>query len=229
MQVVIVAGGLGTRLGNLTKDRPKSLIPVNGKPFLQHQVESLKQNGIQDIVLCIGHLGNQIQETLGDGSKYGVKVRYSIEDRLLGTAGAIKKAENLLDDTFFTMYGDSYLFLDFAKIMNFFTSFNKSALMTVYKNFNLYDTSNTAIKDNLVRRYNKVDITEDMVYIDYGVNLFRKSVLDIIPEGVHYPLEKVFNQLIDKNQLLAFEVKKRFYEIGSFEGLMEFEKFIREQ
>jgi len=155
MQVAILAGGLATRLGDLTRNRPKSLVQIQGKPFLEYQLELLKRGGIEDIVLCIGHMGEQIEQRLGDGRRYGVSIKYSHEDKLLGTAGALKKAEALLDDPFFTMFGDSFVNLEFSRVMSYFHSHNKLALMTVYRNHDRYDRSNTEVEGNLVKRFSK--------------------------------------------------------------------------
>ena len=220
---------MATRLGELTKKRPKSLVEVLDKPFLAYQLELLKSNGITDIVLCIGHLGTQIKDTFGDGSKYGVRINYSLEEIPLGTAGALKNAESLLRDTFYVMYGDSYLFLDFRKIMSYFLAQNKLGLDTVLKNHDSYDKSNTAINGNMVTKYSKVDKSPDMIYIDYGATLFKKDVLQLIPEKQKYALEDVFVRLIEMKQLLAFEVNARFYEIGSLQGLKDFEAYAREK
>ena len=227
MQVAILAGGLATRLGDLTRDRPKSMVKVLGKPFLEYQLELLRQSGIKNIILCIGYMGEKIKRHFGSGKRYGVDIRYSVEDTPLGTAGALKKAANLLDDIFFTMYGDSYLFLDFSQVMSYFASQNKLALMTVYKNFNCYDRSNTVVEGNLIKRFSKQQKTRDMVYIEYGANIFRKEVLDMIPENRFYSLDHLFPRLIEQKQLLAFEVRERFYEIGSPPGLTEFAEFIK--
>jgi NDP-sugar pyrophosphorylase family protein len=227
IQVVILAGGFATRLGQLTTNRPKSLIDVRGKPFLAYQLELLQAAGITDIVLCTGHLGKQIQDTFGDGSKHGVRIRYSQEDKPLGTAGALKNAESLLYDNFFVMYGDSYLSLDFPKITSFFALRNKLGLDTVFKNNDSYDQSNIVIKDNLVAKYSKTEKTKDMVYIDYGAALFRKEALQLIPENCFSSIEELFLRLIDRKQLFAFEVTERFYEIGSPQGLKDFEEFAR--
>ncbi len=227
IQVVILAGGLATRLGNLTESRPKSLVELLGKPFLAYQLELLKNSGITDVVLCTGHLGAQIQETFGDGGRHGVHIRYSPEEKPLGTAGALKNAEPLLKDIFILMYGDSYLFLDFPKIMSFFLSQNKLGLDTVFKNNDDYDKSNIAIKNNLVAKYSKVEKTKDMIYIDYGAAIFRKEVLRQIPENRFSSMEDLFIRLIGMEQLLAFEVNERFYEIGSPQGLKDFEEFAR--
>ena len=226
MQVVILAGGMGTRLGDITKSLPKSLVTVKGRPFLAYQLDILKKHGGRNVVLCIGHLGEQIRDWFGNGRSLGINISYSIEDKLLGTAGALKKAEPMLEDTFFTMYGDSYVFLDFKKVMQYFQANNEIALMTVFKNNNLYDKSNTSIAEDLVSKYSKTDITSDMVYIDYGVNAFKKQALSLVPENTVYPLESLFTRLIEERELLAYKVKERCYEIGSVKGLEEFTSYI---
>ncbi|MBU4573591.1 MAG: NTP transferase domain-containing protein, partial [Proteobacteria bacterium] len=97
MQAAVIAGGLGTRLGALTKDIPKPLVPVAGRPFLEHQLGLLKAGGVDKVVLCIGHLGEQIQAFVGDGSRWGLEVAYSLDgSTLLGTGGSLKKAAPLL-------------------------------------------------------------------------------------------------------------------------------------
>jgi NDP-sugar pyrophosphorylase family protein len=227
MQVAILAGGLATRLKPLTAKIPKSLVSIQGKTFLEYQLEFLKAGGITDIVLCIGYLGQQIEKSFGDGGKFGVRIRYSNEgDNLLGTAGAIKKAGSLLGDEFFVMYGDSFLFLDFTSIMCYFKNQNKLALMTVYRNRGRYDKSNTVVAGNLVRRYSKQTVTGEMEYIDYGATILRQPVLELVPADRPCSLEELFPRLIERDELLAYEVKDRFYEIGSPEGLQEFNKYI---
>ncbi len=227
MQVAILAGGLATRLGDLTRDRPKSMVEVWGEPFVEYQLDLLRRSGIKNIILCIGNRGEQIQRHCGNGKRYGVNIKYSFEDKLFGTAGALKKAEALLNDVFFTIYGDSYLFLDFSAAMHYFKSQNKLALMTVYKNYDRYDRSNTVVEGNLVKKFSKKERTKDMVYIEYGANIFSKEALKMIPENQFYSLDDLFPRLIEMGELLAFEVKERFYEIGSPHGLKEFEEYIR--
>ena len=227
MQAAILAGGLARRLGDLTRDRPKSMVEAQGKPFLEYQLELLRRGGVKNIVLCIGYMGGQIERHFADGSRYGVNIRYSLEDKPLGTAGALKKAEALLDDVFFTMYGDSYLFLDFSATMRYFKSQNKLALMTVYKNYDRYDGSNTVVEGNLVKKFSKKEKAEDMVYIEYGANILNKEALNLIPESPPYPLDELFPRLIEMEELLAYEVKERFYEVGSPQGLEDFEQYIK--
>jgi len=227
MQVAILAGGLATRLGELTRNQPKSTLKIRGKTFLEYQLELLRGVGIKDIILCLGHMGEQIERHFGNGRNYGVNIDYSYEEKPLGTAGALKKAENMLDDPFFTMYGDSYLSLDFSAAMRYFKSRNKLALMTVYKNYDRYDKSNTAIEGDLVKKFSKQEKTEDMVYIDYGANIFSKEALNLIPESQFYPMDELFPRLIEMEELLAYEVKERFYEVGSPQGLKDFEQYIK--
>jgi N-acetyl-alpha-D-muramate 1-phosphate uridylyltransferase len=227
MQIAILAGGLATRLGDLAKSQPKSLIRIRGKPFLEYQLEFLKRGGIEDIVLCIGHLGEHIEQYFGNGKKYGVKIRYSREDKLLGTAGAFKRAEALLNDPFFIMFGDSFVSLSFSRVMSYFRSWNKLALMTVYRNYDRYDRSNTEVKGNLVTKFSKKQKTRDMVYVEYGVDIFRKEVLNMVPTNENYSLDDLFQRLVAQQELLAFEVNERFYEIGSLHGLKEFEQLVK--
>ena len=229
IQAVILAGGLATRLGELTTKCPKSMVKLLDKPFLTYQLELLRASGIIDIVLCIGHLGIQIMDTFRDGSKFGMHIRYSAEDKPLGTAGALKHAESLLAKPFFVMYGDSYLFLDLPKVMSYFLSQDKLALATVFRNQDAYVRSNMVIRGNMVLEYNKLKKSKDMVYIDYGASIFTKEALHLVPENHVYSLEDLFIRLIEKEQLLAFEVNDRFYEIGSPQDLKDFEAFVKGQ
>lgn len=227
MQVAIIAGGLATRLGELSQSQPKSMIMIKGKPFLEYQLEALKKSGITNVLLCTGHLGQQIEEYFGDGSRFGMNINYSQEDKLMGTAGALKQAGPKLLDVFFTLYGDSYLCVDFKLALSHFKSKGKLAMMSVYKNRDMYDKSNTAVEDGMVKRYSKREKTRDMVYIEYGANIFDKDVLGMIPQDKRYGLEDLFPRLIEKGELAAFEVKERFYEVGSHQGIKDFTEFIQ--
>ena len=227
MQVVILAGGLATRLRPLTNTIPKSLVEICDKPFLEYQLDFLEAGEIEDVVLCVSHQGKKIEEYFGNGRKFGLNIRYSYEKKgLLGTAGALKNAEHLLRDKFFVMYGDSYLFLDFVSVMSYFNELNKLGLMVVYKNYDRYDRSNVVVEGSLVKHYSKKEKTKDMIYIDYGASIFRKKALELVPPNQVYSLEEFLDQLIEQEELLAYEVNKRFHQIGSPEGLEEFREFI---
>jgi len=226
--MVILCGGLATRLGSLAKNIPKSMIDIHGKPFLEYQIEQLKKHNIKNIILCVGHLSEKIEEYFKDGSNFDVNIKYSYDgDKQLGPIGALKNAEPLLDDLFFIMYGDSYLSVDFQKVHSFFKQHNKPACMVVYKNKDKHDKSNLIIKNNIVIGYGGKNRTKDMIYIDYGTSLITKKTLDIVPKNMFYTTGEFFSKLIKKHELLAFEAKKRFYHIGNPQALEELGDFIK--
>jgi MurNAc alpha-1-phosphate uridylyltransferase len=220
--VAILAGGLATRLRPITETIPKAMVEVAGKPFVEHQIELLRRNGLTKIVICAGYLGEQIESFLGDGSKFGVTVKYSYDgDKLLGTGGALKKAEQLLDDSFYVLYGDSYLDINYQDIGKHFAEGNHLGLMTVYPNSDQWDKSNVLYEDGIVKRYDKRNPSGDMKYIDYGLGLLKKQVLEEIPANEVHDLSDLYSDLSKRGQLLGFEVDTRFYEIGSHSGLEE--------
>lgn len=239
MQMVILAGGKATRLLPLTSNLPKSMLKIAGRPFLEYQLELLKEYEVKDILICLGYKGELMMDYFGNGEKFGVRLSYSFDgERLLGTAGALKKAYKLLDENFFLMYGDSYLPYNYKKIEEFFNGStgspsrlwrersDKLSLMVIYKNKNRYDKSNIAIQDGLVRIYVKDLKGENLEYIDAGLSILKKEVLNLVPEDEAYDLQDLYRILISEEEMLAYEVKQRFYEIGSFEGLEEFRKLV---
>lgn len=227
-QIVILAGGKATRLYPLTKEIPKSLIPINDIPFIAHQIQLFKRNNISEIVLCVGTFSDKIIEYLGDGSKFGISIKYSVEDpsQLLGTLGALRKAYDLLEEHFFVIWGDSYLEVDYQKILKAFLDSKKLGLMTAYKNENKLERSNTSIRDGMVIGYDKQQ-NDNFQYVDYGLSIFRKKVLDHFPAGENLDLSLLNKKLISINELAAYEVKERFYEIGSFTGIRELELHLK--
>jgi len=228
MQMVILCGGLATRLGDIAKNTPKSMIDIHGKPFLEYQINLLKKHHVEDIILCVGHLSEKIETYFGDGKKHGVNIRYSHDgEKPLGPIGALKKAESLLNDVFFTMYGDSYVFVDYKKAYNHFIKQDKLAMMTSYQNSDKYDKSNLVIKNDKIIQYSGKK-TKDMNYIDYGVSIFRKNMLEQIPDNTFFSTKDLYTNLVENEELLAFEINKRFYHIGNFDALNEFKKYIKE-
>jgi N-acetyl-alpha-D-muramate 1-phosphate uridylyltransferase len=229
MQAVILAGGLGTRLGHLTGGLPKPMVDINGKPFLELLLESLQQQGFRDFVLCIGHRGATIQDHFGDGTQLGIGIRYSVEQEdLLGTAGAVKQAEPFLRDEFFLIYADSYLRMDYKHAHAQFRASDCLGMMVVLRNENQYEHSNVVVEDGFVTVYDKACPTPQMHYINFGVSLLRKEALALVPPGVPYSQESWFQDLIRSRNLMAFETFERFYEIGSPGGLMEFRHLVAE-
>jgi NDP-sugar pyrophosphorylase family protein len=225
--VAILAGGLATRLRPLTDAVPKALINVCGEPFLAHQIRLLRSQGIRRVVLCLGYLGEKIKKQFGDGTQYEMKIEYSFDGpKLLGTGGALKRALSLLPIEFFVLHGDSYLPINYSSVAKAFRDSGKSALMTVLRNENRWDTSNVNFDGKEIRRYDKKNPTKDMRYIDYGLGVLRTSVLASWPDSQPFDLADVYRDLAENEELAGFEVTQRFYEIGSKEGLAELETLL---
>jgi len=219
--VAILAGGLATRLHPITEKIPKSLVPVAGKPFLAHQLELLHARKIRRAVLCGGHLGEMIQRDFGSEA-CGIKLDYSFDgEKLLGTGGAIKHALPLLGEEFFVLYGDSYLPIEYAPIAEFFHRSRKLGLMTVYRNEGKYDTSNVVFSDGDIVVYDKKNRSPEMQHIDYGLSLFKAKAFESYSASQSFDLAEVMGKLVREKQLAGYEVRQRFYEMGSPAGLAE--------
>jgi NDP-sugar pyrophosphorylase family protein len=228
--LALLAGGLATRLRPLTLTMPKSMIEVAGEPFIAHQLRLAAGQGITEIVICAGHLGEQIEAYVGDGASFGCRVRYSFDgDRPLGTGGALRNALPLLINPFFVMYGDSYLRTPFAPILRAFERMKLPALMTVYRNIGRWDASNVEFVDGAIRRYDKVDRTPEMLHIDYGLGILDPGVLRDRPADACFDLVSLYGDLIRRGLLAGFEVRERFYEIGSPAGLSETDSILRQR
>jgi NDP-sugar pyrophosphorylase family protein len=228
--VVILAGGLATRLRPVTEKIPKSLVPVAGKPFLAHQLELLRSRGICRAVLCVGYLGDMIQHDFGDGSAFGIQLDYSFDGpQLLGTGGAVKQALPLLGEEFFVLYGDSYLPVEYRPVAEFFRRSAKLGCMTVYRNEGRYDTSNVVFREGEIAVYDKKKRLPEMRHIDYGLSLFKASVFNSYPPGQPFDLTEVMGKLVREKQLAGYEVRERFYEMGSPAGLAELEKLLQQR
>jgi len=227
LPIVILAGGLATRLRPLTEKIPKALVEVAGRPFLEHQIELLKRNAIEEVILCVGYLGEMIEERYGDGETLGIKIRYSFDGpKLLGTGGAIKNALALLPDTFFVLYGDSYLPVDYQAVAAAFREAGKPALMTVYANADAWDTSNVWFEHGRIRLYSKREKLTEMRYIDYGLMICTRQIFDDSPNDILFDLADTLEDLSRTGQLAGHEVNQRFYEIGSPAGLAELDRLL---
>ena len=224
--VAIIAGGLATRLYPITLSTPKSMIEIAGRPFIHYQLSVLKQNGVSNILLCVGNLGSQIQEYVNDGKAWGLEVEYSYDGQVpLGTGGAIKEGLSKLSEKFFVMYGDSYLNIDFKQVWMHFENSTKSALLVIYHNRDNFDRSNILIKNGKILEYKK-EQSSGMEYIDYGLSIMNRRNFDDWPEGAAFDLGDVYRKLIASGDIVTFEAKPRFYEIGSKKGMQDTEKYL---
>lgn len=227
-QVVILAGGLGSRMHPRTEHLPKFLLPVAGRPFGERLLARLAAAGFGHALLCIGHMGSLVRQAIGDGTAFGLQVQYSDEgEAKLGTAGALRHALAALAPSFLVTYGDSFLPFDYmAPLADLCAHPQAQGTMAVYRNDNRFDTSNTAVSGDLVVRYEKRRVPDDQAtdldHIDYGAIALRRTVIEALPPGPR-GLDDIQRRLASEGTLRAFPARDRFFEIGSAQGLLDLE------
>jgi MurNAc alpha-1-phosphate uridylyltransferase len=230
MQAVVLAGGLATRMHPRTLTIPKAMLEVAGRPFIDWQLEKLRACGFDDVVLCVAFLAEQVHAHVGDGARYSVKVRYSDEGpSLLGTAGAIRKALDLLAPTFLVTYGDSYLPFDYAEPLRLLDAeADCSGVMSIYENRGAWDTSNVEPDASAawVKRYEKGRPDLQFSHIDYGAIALRRDVIAELPLGEARGLDTIQSALAAQKRLRAVVARDRFFEIGSPEGLSTLDRWL---
>ncbi len=227
LPVAILAGGLGTRLGDLAKGVPKALVPVLGRPFLFHQLELLRERGVDRVVLLVGHMGEAIRDATAANPIDGLAVECAFDPpTLLGTGGAVRNALPLLGDAFVILYGDSYLDIDPREVERSFRQSGRAGLMTVFRNEGRWDRSNVLFENGQIVRYDKLNPDAEMKHIDYGMNVFAARAFDDFPLAARFDLSDVHRRLIESGELAGFEATHRFYEIGSPAGLAEFTTYL---
>jgi len=225
--VVILCGGLATRLGDVTSKNPKCMISIAGQPFIFHQIHQLLRQNISEIFLCLGHLGDKVEQYLQTKSYPGLDIHYIYDgEQLLGTGGCIKNAITYLPEEFFILYGDSYLDINYAEVYNTYLFSEKSALLTIYKNQGLWDSSNVEMENNKIKLYSKKNINNNMAYIDYGLSIISPKVFDKINLDIPFDLSVIYEYLSKRKMLASFEAKNRFYEIGSKKGIVELDNYL---
>lgn len=231
LPVAVLAGGLATRLGQLTEKVPKSLLPVAGRPFIHWQLALLAQQGVTEAVLCVGHLGEQIRNAVGDGTRFGITVRYSFDGRArLGTGGALKRAVPMLGTAFFVLYGDSYLPCSFAAVQAAYEASGAPALITVFCNHDQWDKSNVLLRENRIVEYHKgAPRHAGMAHVDFGLGIVSAQSLARYPTGAAFDLADLYRELSQRSELAALEVTERFYEIGSIQGIEATERYLTNQ
>jgi N-acetyl-alpha-D-muramate 1-phosphate uridylyltransferase len=222
----ILAGGLGTRLGERVRDTPKALLEIAGRPFLLHQLALLAAHGAREAVVCVGYRGEQIEGVIGD-ERYGVRLRYSYDaPGLDGTLGAVRRALPLLGERFLVLYGDTYLRIAYEAVDAAWRDSGLPAVMTVLRNEGRWDTSNVVFRGDRVVRYDKRNPTPDMRWIDYGLGgLEARALAAVDPEEPD--LAVLYERLAARGELLGYEAVRRFYEIGTPESLAETDAFLR--
>ncbi|MFA5157408.1 MAG: nucleotidyltransferase family protein [Candidatus Omnitrophota bacterium] len=228
MKAVILAGGRGERLRPLTDAVPKPMIRIKGRPFLEHQLELLKKNGITSFLLCVGYLKEAVIDHFGDGSRFGLKIEYSTEGSFLGTAGAIKQAEGLLPGEFILLYGDSYLPIDYAALVDAWFKRDCSGLVVCYDNSLHIAQNNIYLSpDNRIISYNKRSPDSRANYVEAGVSILKKEILGLIPPAGQVSLEEEIFPLLARDGLLkGYPTSQRYYDIGAPERLKSIEEVL---
>jgi MurNAc alpha-1-phosphate uridylyltransferase len=224
MQAVVLAGGLATRMRPRTLTTPKILLEVAGRPFVDWQLEALAKAGYDDVVLCIAHLGEQVVDHVGDGARFGLNVWYADEgETLLGTAGALRAAlaQAPIAPTFLVTYGDSYLPFDYASPLRLLEAHDDDCdgVMSVYRNEGKWDSSNVKTDGEWIVAYEKGTTDPAFDFIDYGAIALRRAVIAALPAGQALGLDRVQTELARAHRLRAVVAERRFFEIGSPEGL----------
>jgi D-sedoheptulose 7-phosphate isomerase len=224
--LVILAGGKATRLGESAKNQPKSLVPILGEPFLAHQLRRIAAEGVAEVVLAIGHLGAAIRDFAGDGQRFGLTIRYSDEGgRRLGTGGALLKAfDEVKDEAALVLYGDSYLDYPYRPVWDAYLASGHQALMTVWRNDNRLGASNVRFEEGRIAAYDKKTRDPRFRHIDYGLSVVSRAALTGQAEA--FDLADLFARLLDKGDLVGYEVDRRFHEVGSFSGQADLERHL---
>lgn len=229
LPVVILAGGLATRLHPVTETVPKSMLLINGKPFVYYQLKLLNEKGIQKVHFCLGHLGEMVEGYVKANFTDSFDLSFSYDGNpLLGTGGAVVKAFPFLPDTFFITYGDSYLDINYQQIYDVYIikSGDNKGLMTVFKNAGKWDSSNVVFSNGVVELYSKKNRIASMNYIDFGLGILSKTNFNKRKSGVNFDLSEIYELLAYEKKLIGFEVYNRFYEAGSFTGIEDFSNYI---
>lgn len=222
----ILAGGLGTRLGEQVRDTPKPLLEVAGEPFLLHQLRLLATNGVREVVLCVGYRGEQIATRIGS-ERFGIGVQYSFDTPGLdGTLGAIRRALSLLGERFLVLYGDTYLRIDYRDVVRVWRDSGLPAVMSVLHNESRWDQSNACYENGRVLTYDKGEPTPEMHWIDYGLGGLTADAVSVVSEDER-DLAQLYKRLASLDRLCGYEATQRFYEIGTPSGLSEADTFLR--
>jgi len=233
-QAVILAGGRGNRLKPFTDKNPKPMVLVNERPFLEHLIEMLKENGIKEVVILTGYLSGKIKEYFGNGSKFGIKIKYSytsFEDKSGNENESgirIKNAEHLLDDKFLLIYCDNYWPLQIEKLERFYEKHNTEAMVTAYSNKDNSTKNNILIDDNgYVVKYDRSRMEKNLNGVEIGFFILNKKVLDLIPEENCHFERDILPKLISQKQVSGYLTDHKYYSISNLERVKVTEKFLR--
>jgi D-glycero-D-manno-heptose 1,7-bisphosphate phosphatase len=211
MKVAVLCGGFGTRLGDLTRDIPKPMLPIGGRPYLERVLESFAERGLRDFVLLTGHLAEVIESHFGDGTRFGYTIRYSREAEPLGTGGALRDARTLLGDRFILTFGDVLRRFDYDR----FVQQHIGNCLAVYPRLTI---GNADVAEGFVVRFDKR--APELPYLDAGFSVMLTSTIDVLPETGPCSFEEiVYANLAEHGALEGEVVDHDFCDIGTPEEL----------
>ncbi|HEX7420948.1 MAG TPA: sugar phosphate nucleotidyltransferase [Thermoanaerobaculia bacterium] len=211
MKVVILAGGLGTRLGALARGLPKAMIMVAGRPWIEYVIESFAAHELREFVFLVGHHADVIESHFRRGDAFGVRIEYSREKQLLGTGGAIREASHLVGDRFLLTYGDVLRRFDYDR----FVDEHPDNCLAIYPRLS---EGNTDAANGVITRFDKS--AKDLPYVDAGFSVMRRDVIDLLPPDGSCSFEQeVYSKLASRRELEAEVVNHDFYDIGTPEEL----------
>lgn len=225
MQAVIMAGGKGTRLLSITKDEfPKPMLPILEKPLIEWQIEQLKQNNINEIVIVIGHLGEKIKGYFGNGEKYEVKITYIQEDVPLGTAGSLYYLKDLIhSENFLLVFGDVFFNIDIKRMLEFHNAKKAMATLFVHPNSHPYDSDLVTLdSDSKIQKFDSKNNQRDYWYdncVNAGFYILNKSVCNLVLDKNRYDLEKdILFKLVEKNApIYGYRSSEYIKDVGTVE------------
>ena len=218
MKAVILAGGLGTRLRPLTNNNPKPMLPIGGKPILEHLIDWTKKNGIKSIVLCVSYLRETIEDHFGDGERFGIKIEYAVSKKQLATAGQLKTAEKFIEGDFVCMYGDSIFNFNLKNMIKQHST--KKALITMslneYKTNFPYGIIKTSKSGRVTSWDEKPEIKAN---VNMGCYIMNSKVFNLIPKNKPYGMDEVIKKAMKRKDIVnSFITKKGFSDIGNKES-----------
>jgi len=217
--VVIMAGGLGTRLRPLTENLPKPLIPVGPRPVLETIIENFADQGFENILLCLNYKGEMIRAHFGDGERFGVHIRYIVEDRRLGTAGALSLLPEPPDEPIIVMNGDLLTKVDFVRLLDFHRRQGFEATMAVREYSHQIPYGVLRIGEDY-RIEGLVEKPVERYYVNAGIYVLSPQALRLVPEQKFYDMPSLFQQLMQRRRPVgSFPLRDYWMDIGRLEDL----------
>jgi NDP-sugar pyrophosphorylase family protein len=214
--IITISGGKATRLFPASKHISKFLYPILGRPFIFYQLDLFKKNGFENVIISTDDRNKEIFNYVRNGNKWGLNIAYSFDgDKVLGTAGAVKKATSIIkDDSFFVIYGDSYLPIDYQKMQRNFEENKKPCMMSIYKNESSIHNNNIVFDGTRIVKYERN--CSEAQYIDYGLGIYNKDVFDLVPENEFYDMNNIAKEMIDKKSMDHYISFVELYGVGNY-------------